>query len=64
MDRINGLMNNLNRAINRLSSKTLTEEERDVLLSFEALCVELLDRQESPETRRALQQMVELATRA
>ena len=44
-DRINGLTNNVNRAINMLTTahpKGLSAVERDVLLSFEALCVESL----------------------
>jgi len=44
-DRINGLNNNVSRAINVLSSAHphgLAAPERDVLLSFEALCVESL----------------------
>jgi hypothetical protein len=44
-DRIRGLANNLNRALNLLSSaraKGMSAVERDVLLSFEALCVESL----------------------
>ena len=44
-ERINGLTNNVNRAINLLtasSPKGLSAVERDVLLSFEALCVESL----------------------
>ena len=44
-ERINGLANNVNRAINLLtaaSPKGLSATERDVLLSFEALCVESL----------------------
>ena len=46
-DRINGLSNNVNRAINVLTSanpKGLTAQMRDVLLSFEALCLESLRR--------------------
>jgi hypothetical protein len=44
-DRINGLSNNLSRAMNVLSSAHphgLAAPERDVLLSFEALCIESL----------------------
>ena len=44
-ERINGLTNNVNRAINLLTGarpKGLSAAERDVLLSFEALCVESL----------------------
>jgi hypothetical protein len=44
-DRINGLNNNLSRAINVFSSahpSGLEAPERDVLLSFEALCIESL----------------------
>jgi hypothetical protein len=43
--RINGLSNNVNRAINLLTAskpKGLSAPERDVLLAFEALCVESL----------------------
>ena len=44
-DRIKGLTNNVNRAINLLTAahpKGLPAVQRDVLLSFEALCVETL----------------------
>ncbi|HEY8133892.1 MAG TPA: hypothetical protein VII12_18580 [Thermoanaerobaculia bacterium] len=44
-ERINGLNNNLSRAINVLSSvhpHGLASPERDVLLAFEALCVQSL----------------------
>ena len=44
-ERINGLTNNVNRAISMLTNarpKGLNAIERDVLLSFEALCVESL----------------------
>ena len=44
-ERINGLTNNVNRAINLMTGghpEGLTAVERDVLLSFEALCVESL----------------------
>ena len=46
-DRINGLTNNVNRAINLMTAsrpKGLSAVERDVLLSFEALCIEALRR--------------------
>jgi len=44
-ERINGLANNVNRAISMLTNarpKGLNAIQRDVLLSFEALCVESL----------------------
>lgn len=46
-DRINGLTNNLNRALSMLMAahpNGLPASQRDVLLSFEALCVESLRR--------------------
>jgi hypothetical protein len=80
-ERINGLTNNVNRAINMMTAsrpKGLTPIERDVLLSFEALCVESLwrtawlfhERHEHDAARhclevgRMLQETVELATRS
>jgi len=64
-DRINGLTNNLNRAISMLMAahpKGLAVSQRDVLLSFEALCVESLwrtawlfhQRQEHDDARQCL----------
>jgi len=78
--RINGLANNVNRAINRMTGDHpdgLTAPERDVLLSFEALCIESLwrtawllhQRHEQDSARhclevgRQLQDAVEAATR-
>jgi hypothetical protein len=78
-ERINGLTNNLNRAINLMTGsrpKGLTAVERDVLLSFEALCVESLwrtawlfhERHDHDSARhclevgRHLQEAVEVAT--
>ncbi|MDQ6802133.1 MAG: hypothetical protein M3041_15010 [Acidobacteriota bacterium] len=78
-ERINGLTNNVNRAINLMTAsrpKGLTVVERDVLLSFEALCVESLwrsawlfhERREHDSARhclevgRLLQQAVDVAT--
>jgi hypothetical protein len=78
-ERINGLTNNVNRAISLMTAsrpKGLTPLERDVLLSFEALCVESLwraawlfhERHEYDSARqclevgRRLQDAVDLAT--
>jgi hypothetical protein len=78
-ERINGLTNNVNRAISLMMAsrpKGLTPLERDVLLSFEALCVESLwrtawlfhERDEHDSARhclevgRRLQDAVDLAT--
>ena len=80
-DRINGLTNNLNRASTLMTAsrpKGLTPVERDVLLSFEALCVESLwrtawlfhERHEHDSARhclevgRQLQEAVDVATRS
>ncbi len=65
-DRINGLTNNLNRALSMLMAahpNGLAASERDVLLSFEALCVESLwrtawmfhQRHEHDDARQCLQ---------
>jgi hypothetical protein len=79
-ERTNGLANNLNRSVSVLMAahpRGLPAADRDVLLSFEALCVESLwrtawllhQRQEHDAARhcleigRALQETVELATR-
>ena len=80
-ERINGLTNNVSRAISMQSGahpKGLDALDRDVLLSFEALCVESLwrtawlfhQRHEHDAARhcleigRILQQTVETATHA
>jgi hypothetical protein len=79
-DRINGLANNVNRAISVLTlayPKGLPRQDREMLLAFEALCVESLwrtawlfhERQEHETARhclevgRMLQEAVEEATR-
>lgn len=79
-ERVNGLANNVNRAINLMTAsrpKGLSAVERDVLLSFEALCVESLWRtawlfherrehdsaQHCLEVGRMLQEAVDVATR-
>jgi hypothetical protein len=65
-ERINGLANNVNRAINVLTAARpdgLSHEERGALLAFEALCVESLwrtawllnARLEHEEARRCLE---------
>lgn len=65
-ERVNGLANNVNRAINVLTTarpEGLSHEERGVLLAFEALCVESLwrtawllhARGEHGEARRCLE---------
>src|SRR5439155_14994148 len=78
-ERINGLTNNVNRAISMLTNarpKGLNAIERDVLLSFEALCIESLwrtawlfhERHEHDSARhclevgRQLQEAVDAAT--